>query len=100
MEFYSILKKANIENSKPDIHYNEPDIECLKPDINMLKTGFPDTVFLSDSDKISSNTDIEISKLFNEFGYKKLFGRSDVMSLLNIKSSRASELILSLKNMI
>lgn len=91
------FKKADIKKEKPDIDFEKPDIESIKPDVNKPKTDFPDEVVFLTSDKITSKTNVKISKLFDEFGYKKIFGRSDVINLLDIKSSRASELISDLK---
>ena len=91
------FKKADIKKEKPDIDFEKPDIESIKPDVNKPKTDFPDEVVFLTSDKITSKTNVKIGKLFDEFGYKKIFGRSDVINLLDIKSSRASELISDLK---
>lgn len=66
------------ETEKPDIEIHKPDIDGLKADIqNVFK---PKTV---------SN----ILKLRETFPGQTIFGRSDVMKVIGIKTSRASELL-------
>ena len=66
------------ETEKPDIEMQKPDIDGLKADIqNVFK---PKTV---------SN----ILKLCETFQGQTIFGRSDVMKVIGIKTSRASELL-------
>ena len=63
----------------------KPDIETAKPDIEALK---------SDIDKIfQPKTASHILKLREIFLDQAFFGRSDVMKAINLKPSRASELI-------
>lgn len=66
------------EAGKPDIKASKPDIETLKADIE--KDFQPKTVS-------------HILKLREVFLGQTIFGRSDVMKAINIKSSRASELL-------
>ena len=66
------------ETEKPDIGMSKPDIEGLKTDIE--KVFQPKTVS-------------HILKLRESFPGQAVFGRSDVMDVINIKTSRASELL-------
>lgn len=66
------------EAEKPDIETPKPDIEGLKADI--------ETVF-------QPKTVNHILKLREAFPGQAIFGRSDVMREINIKPSRASELL-------
>ena len=66
------------EMAKPDIETSKPDIENLKADIE--KIFQPKTVS-------------HILKLRDAFSDQAYFGRSDVMKAINLKPSRASELI-------
>lgn len=71
-------KKPDIETGKPDIDSEKPDIENLKADIENVFT---------------SKTMEHILKLREECPGQTVFGRSDVMRVLGMKSSRASELL-------
>lgn len=66
------------EKEKPDIEIVKPDIETLKPDI---KNGF------------RPKTASHILKLREAFPGQMIFGRSDVMKVIDMKSSRTSELL-------
>ena len=66
------------EMAKPDIETSKPDIENLKADIE--KIFQPKTVS-------------HILKLRNAFSDQAYFGRSDVMKVIDLKPSRASDLI-------
>ncbi len=66
------------ETEKPDIGTTKPDIEELKADIE--KVFQPKTVS-------------HILKLREAFPGKTIFGRSDVMGVIDIKPSRASDLL-------
>ena len=66
------------EKEKPDIETTKPDIEALKPDI---KKSF--------QPKAASH----ILKLREAFPGQTIFGRSDVMKVIDIKTSRASDLL-------
>ena len=71
-------KKADIRDAKPDIECTKPDIECTKPDIESL---------------FKPKTAKQIKKLYHAFSDQKVFGRSDVMNTIEVKSSRASDLL-------
>lgn len=66
------------ESEKPDIEIAKPDIEALKSDIEK---------------KFQPKTVSHILKLHEAFPDQAIFGRSDVMSVIAIKSSRASDLL-------
>mgnify|MGYP000881755097 CR=1 FL=1 len=66
------------EKDKPDIDALKPDIDAIKADIG--KDFRPGTVR-------------HILKLREAFSGQMIFGRSDVMKAIDIKSSRASELL-------
>lgn len=66
------------EAEKPDIRAEKPDIEALKADIE--KVFHPKTA-------------IHILKLRKAFPEQAIFGRTDVMGIIGIKPSRASDLL-------
>ena len=63
----------------------KPDVDTIKPDIGETK---PDI-----DDMFTQKTAAQVQKLHEGFANQQFFGRSDVMSALEIKSSRASELL-------
>lgn len=63
----------------------KPDIETAKPDIDALKVDI-EKVF-------QSKTASHILKLREAFPGQTIFGRSDVMKVIDIKASRASDLL-------
>lgn len=66
------------EAIKPDIEMMKPDIDVLKPDIEK---------------NFKPKTASHILKLCEVFPNQKIFGRSDVMEVIDIRSSRASEFL-------
>lgn len=66
------------ETEKPDIETAKPDIEALKPDIEKL---------------FQPKTASHILELREAFPGQTIFGRSDVMKVIDIKASRASDLL-------
>ena len=66
------------EMEKPDIGAAKPDIEIFKADIEEL---------------FQPKTTSHILKLREAFPGQSIFGRSDVMSVIEIKPSRASDLL-------
>ena len=66
------------ETEKPDIEMQKPDIDGLKADIQNI---------------FQSKTVSNILKLRETFPGQTIFGRSDVMKVIGIKTSRASELL-------
>ena len=73
------------EAEKPDIEREKPDIEKEKPDIQNLK--------LHIENAFTAKTAGQILKLCEKFTGQMIFGRADVMRALDIKRSRASELL-------
>ena len=73
------------EAEKPDIEIAKPDIDDLKPDIDDLKPDI-EAVF-------QPKTASHILKLREAFPGQTIFGRSDVMKAIDIKASRASDLL-------
>ena len=65
-------EKVDIETKKVDIDYKKVDIGSLK---------------------FSKRTVHHIEILFDEYGYNRVFGRSDVMDLVGLKRSAVSKLI-------
>ena len=66
------------ETEKPDIETAKPDIDDLKPDIEAV---------------FKPKTVSHILKLREAFPGQAIFGRSDVMKAIDIKASRASDLL-------
>ena len=81
-------KKPDIGEAKPDIESEKPDIDEKKPDIEAAK---PDIMaeFLP---KTAGN----IRKLREAFPEGEVFGRTEVMKVLGLKTSGASELLMKL----
>lgn len=81
-------------NAKPDIHGLKPDIQASKPDIQN-----DDTIFEQLLNKVnfsSLKTKVHTQRLFTKFGFSNVFSRKDVIELLSIKTSAASELLFNL----
>ena len=74
--------KPDIETEKPDIGKTKPDIGAAKPDIT--------AEFLP---KTAGN----IRKLREAFPEGEIFGRTEVMKVLGLKASGASELLMKLR---
>ena len=73
MHISGVLEKQDIEPEKQDIQAQKQDI------------GMPDGV--------KPKTKAHIGKLFAAFGYDAVFGRTDVMRILGLTASPASELL-------
>ena len=71
-------EKTDIKRGKPDIQDGKSDIEVLKADID---------------NRFTAKTTEHILKLREEFQGQTIFGRSDVMRVLDMKASRGSELL-------
>lgn len=76
------LLKVYIEAPKVYIEDSKVDIETIKVDIRSNNTNC-----------FSSKTINNIQLLFNEVTYNKIFGRTDVMRILNLKEAGSSKLI-------
>ncbi|MCR4788256.1 MAG: Fic family protein [Lachnospiraceae bacterium] len=68
------------EKQKQDIDDKKQDIDDKKQDIDI-------------PDSITNKTKQHIQMLFNEYGFDRFFGRTEVMDLLQITASPASSLI-------
>ena len=79
-------EKVDIETEKVDIETEKVDIETKKVDIDYKKVDIG-------SLKFSKRTVHHIEILFDEYGYNRVFGRSDVMDLVGLKHSAVSKLI-------
>lgn len=73
------------ETEKPDIEQKKPDIQEEKPDIEDLKADI--------SNSFTAKTTAHILSLRKEFQGQTIFGRSDIMRMLDMKASRTSELL-------
>ena len=71
---------THVRWGKQDIQESKQDIGTQKQDIDI-------------SEAFSNKTKQHIRTLFSVFGYDKFFGRTEVMNLLEITASPASELI-------
>ena len=74
--------KPDIETEKADFEAEKPDIEDVKADIQKL-CGV----------ELSNKTVTNIVRLFSRFGYQVIFGRTEVMEVLGLSHSAASDLI-------
>lgn len=72
------ISRSFKKTGKPDIGAEKPDIEELKADIERM---------------FQPKTVSHILKLREAFPGQTIFGRSDMMSVIDIKSSRASDLL-------
>ena len=73
--------KVDIENEKADIQDRKEDIE---------------SVLSEKGSNFSVKTTVHIHRLFEKFGFDKVFGRSAVMELLELKGSGTSKLLSNL----
>lgn len=70
-----------------DVKTKKQDIETEKQDIGEVKQD------IKISESVGNKTQKHIRDLFEELGYDKIFGRTEVMQLLGLTASPASELI-------
>ena len=68
--------------AKPDIQREKPDIEGQKPDIQKLMTS-----------GLSKKTASNAIELYNKFGIQTVFGRTEVIDVLGLSPSAASDLL-------
>lgn len=80
--------KIHVETQKVDIRDRKVDIGNRKVDI--------DSVISGRENNFSAKTMAHIRKLFDEFGFDQVFGRSVVMELLELKESGASKFLANL----
>ena len=88
-EYLEVFLRNLLLNEKNELHNRNMHISGLlneeKVDIEKLLT--------EKGSNFSVKSIIHIHKLFDEFGFDKIFGRSAVMELLELKSSGASKLL-------
>ncbi|HIY01554.1 MAG TPA: Fic family protein [Candidatus Blautia faecipullorum] len=77
--------KADIEGKKVDIREEKADIGREKIDIEFS--------FEEKAKEFSSRTASHIRKLFDVFGYEEIFGRREIVALLELRNSSASKLL-------
>ena len=81
----AFLRNLLLNDTKVDIGAGKVDIQDKKVDIESV---------LSEKDRnFSVKTKVHILRLFEEFGFDEVFGRSTVMELLELKGSGASKLL-------
>lgn len=71
------------------------DIELGKVDIREAKVDI-ERAFAEKVKDFSIKTVMHVQRLFEEYGYEGVFGRSTIMELLNLKASGASKLLSNL----
>ena len=81
-------EKVDIQGAKVDIEKEKVDIQDAKVDI--------ESVLTVKSSDFTVKTTVHIHRLFEEFGFDGVFGRSAVMEILELKSSGASKLLSNL----
>ncbi len=84
-----------LNEEKVDIQGAKVDIEKEKVDIQDAKVDIESVLHVKDSD-FTVKTTVHIHRLFEEFGFDGVFGRSAVMEILELKSSGASKLLSNL----
>lgn len=77
-----------LNEGKVDIQDRKVDIQDEKVDI--------ESVLSEKGSSFSVKTTVHIHRLFEEFGFDEVFGRSAVMKLLELKGSGASKLLSNL----
>ncbi|MDO4321137.1 MAG: Fic family protein [Lachnospiraceae bacterium] len=85
-------EKADIEMRKPDIKAEIVDIETKTLDIEMRKP-YIDTIKVDIEREFQPKTGAHILRLCEAFSGQRIFGRSDVLEVIDIKPSRASALL-------
>ena len=84
-----------LNKEKVDIQDVKVDIEKGKVDIQDIKVDIESVLSVKGSD-FTVKTMAHIHRLFEEFGFDGVFGRSAVMEILELKSSGASKLLSNL----
>ena len=78
----------DIGDTKVDIENEKVDIQDIKVDI--------ESALSEKGSNFSVKTTVHIHRLFEKFGFDKVFGRSAVMELLELKGSGASKFLSNL----
>lgn len=85
-----------LANEKVDIGEAKVDIETEKVEIQKEKVDI-EKILLEKGKNFSVKSMDYIRRLFEEFGFDEIFGRSAVMELLKLKNSGASKLLSNLR---
>ncbi|MCI9153319.1 MAG: hypothetical protein HFH20_06050, partial [Ruminococcus sp.] len=98
-EYLEVFLRNLLLNEKNELHNRDLHISGLwnneKVDIESEKVDIGNAL-TQKGRGFSAKTTIHIHRLFEKFGYDKIFGRSAVMELLELKASGASKLISNL----
>ena len=105
-EYLEVFLRNLLLNEKNELHNRDlhisglstsekVDIESKKVDIRSGKVDIESALSVKGKD-FSPKTAIHVRRLFERFGYDKVFGRSAVMEVTNLKKSGASKLLSNL----
>jgi len=93
---FTTMGKQDIEVEEQDIEVEEQDIEVEEQDIGVKKQDIEAYVSFNDRLKtvgLTQKTISNIEKMYEKYGYETVFGRGDIINLLGITKSPASELL-------
>lgn len=85
-------EKVDIESEKVDIEAEKVDIESKNADIETEKVDI-ESLLSAKMIYFTARTKTHIHKLFKQFGFDTIFGRSAIVKLLSLQNSSASKLI-------
>ena len=91
-EYLEVFLRNLLLNEKNELHNRNLHISRLSND-KKVDIG---NVLTEKGQDFTAKTTAHIHRLFDKFGYEKIFGRSAVMELLELKASGASKLISNL----
>ena len=91
-EYLEVFLRNLLLNEQNELQNRNLHISGL---LNEVKVDI-ENVFSAKSNEFSVKTRVHIRRLFEEFGFDGIFGRSAVMELLELKSSGASKLLSNL----
>ena len=105
-EYLEVFLRNLLLNEKNELHNRDlhisglltsekVDIESKKVDIQSEKVDIESALSVKGKD-FSLKTAIHVRRLFEKFGYDKVFGRSAVMEVTDLKKSGASKLLSNL----
>ena len=105
-EYLEVFLRNLLLNEKNELHNRDlhisglltsekVDIESKKVDIQSKKVDIESALSVKGKD-FSPKTAIHVRRLFERFGYDKVFGRSAVMEVTDLKKSGASKLLSNL----
>lgn len=98
-EYLEVFLRNLLLNEKNELRNRDLHISGLwdngKVDIQEKKVDI-ESILAGKGQDFTAKTTVHIHRLFERFGYDKIFGRSAVMELLELKASGASKLISNL----